>query len=196
MEHPRVGIHGQEWDDADDERNVRHPRLRSFCLQKYIERDHDVTFLTLWRCKPRRSRKHGDMIHDNVSEKHCARSFYKRPLPLLSSDMSSKCDLFLFKAGEEESASATTAPDEDEYGAATDGFDREDDQRNVSLVHLDLESQTLFEDALSAHGFDEDVIIPQLYYMKLTASEILNRLNRGLHARQVSGELPNRVHIA
>ncbi|KAF1327056.1 hypothetical protein FI667_g7911, partial [Globisporangium splendens] len=173
MERPRVAVHRHEWEEVDDDEEevARDSQSKSFCLQKYVE-------------------PHRNSVRDNVSDKHYARSFYKRPFSLLSSDVLSKCDLFLFKTerdGVVESDENTGVADEGDDERLADGFDEETDEKpTVSLVHLNLESQSLFEDSLSARGFDKDAIVPQLYHMKLTASEILNRLNRSLHARQVS----------
>ncbi|TYZ68487.1 hypothetical protein PybrP1_008876 [[Pythium] brassicae (nom. inval.)] len=209
MEHPRVLFprhDGQEdGDDSDDDSCVADrrasgepaaPLLRAFCLQQFIERECDALFLVLWRCK---HRSHGGTPpRDNASDGQYARSFYKRPLPLLSIDVSCKCDVFLSQRVPRRTHQRGDSVDETNDD---DGDDASEDTRlepasavvdrggnpHASLVHLDLESPTLFKDALLAHGFASDAIVSQLCHMKLTASEILNRVNRGLHARQACG---------
>lgn len=195
MEHPRVVVHRHEWEqrddyssDSSDDGNLSNsglPRQRPFCLQRFIEREPDVSFLVLWRCKHRNDELR---VQDNISHDQYARSFYKRPLPLLTSDISSKCDVFLFQR-----LRPCTLRSGDTIDDNDDNDDDGEDESSAggatrdSLVLLNLESPTLFKDTLLARGFDSDVIVSQLGHMKLTASEILNRLNRGLHARQACG---------
>lgn len=205
-----VPRHEWEKDDNNDQDSDSNPLQtqlpHAFCLQRHIARYRDVSFLTLWRCKHRK--KDPKTVRDNVMDARYARSYYKRPLPLLTSDILSKCDLFLVsqpdsrrnRSGGSKSTNARTAEEdnvkdaesgsEDELGASTAVS-----KPHVLLTHLDLESSTLFEDTLMAFGFDEDVIVPQLCHMKLMASEILNRLNRGLQARQASGVFMYRLCV-
>lgn len=199
MEHPSVVLHRQEWEveaATGDDQDRLLARPRAFCLQRHIEHACNVSFLALWRCKHRK--KNPQVTRDNVTDAQYSRSFYKRPLPLLTSDISSKCDLFLVSkanpqsnhSGDAKSINARTAEEDD---AIESGFEdelevsKDTTKPTVQLTHLDLDSPTLFEDTLRAFGFDEDVVLPQLCHMKITASDILNRLNRGLQARQASG---------
>lgn len=196
MEQPRIIKRQHEWDDDDDNMSNTgeggsdtrtHDERTPFCLQRFVPRDRDVTFLVLWRCKHRSS---GVPVRDNVTHKQYARSFYKRPLPLLTSDILSKCDLFLYERSrhnDDTSAPGRTMGDQDDSDDGDDERSTAEQPSRDVLTHLDLESATLFDDALAAHGFAEDVVVPQLYYMKLAASEILNRLNRGLQTRQAAG---------
>ncbi|DBA00997.1 TPA: hypothetical protein N0F65_006258 [Lagenidium giganteum] len=133
--------------------------LKCFCLQRFLKRERNMTFVCVWRQPP-------------------ATATTPSPRPGPGGFSLAHCDLFL--CSPRAAANATCY--------CGDGADEEEELRNhVCFRYLPMKKDDDVEKLLRQYGFEPEKMVPQLFHMKVLMAEIVNRTNRGMNARQLNG---------